>query len=125
VNCGCGVGYEAEGYHEFFEARIVTARKQHVCCECRKAIRIRDKYEYTAMKYDGDFSSSKTCLPCADVREAYTCDGSGVQYGEFWQEMREHVFPDFRMAGECWDKCSADGKQHLVAMWKRWKGLAA
>lgn len=124
MNCGCGVGYDADGYHEFFEARIVKAKKDHRCCECRRVILAGEQYEYLSMKYDGDFSTSKTCLGCAAVREAYSCDG-GVPIGEFWREMRDHVFPGFRMAGECWERTTARGKAWLIEQWRKWKGLSS
>ena len=53
---------------EFFSETVNTARKAHRCSECGRAIEVGEQYENVAGKWDGDFSTFKTCLRCRAVR---------------------------------------------------------
>ena len=53
---------------EFMTQRIKTALKQHGCYECGCSIEPGTKYEETAGKWDGDFSTFRTCHLCLEVR---------------------------------------------------------
>jgi hypothetical protein len=46
------------------------ARKDHVCCECRRVIKAGTVYEYTSGIWDKEPSSYKTCPRCVLLREA-------------------------------------------------------
>lgn len=62
-----------------------------------------------------------TCMACAEIRTAYTCEGSEM-FGSMWESLGE-VSSDLKMAGECWDNLSATGKAKLMEHWRKWKGL--
>lgn len=48
------------------------ARKAHQCRECYREIKAGEQYEYySAISYDGDSFSVKTCLRCVRVRKAH------------------------------------------------------
>lgn len=64
--CGCDSG----GYAEIFRQCYPKARKPHKCVDCGKTIRLGDEYEYTFQVYEGDASSTKSCLACAGIRES-------------------------------------------------------
>lgn len=55
-----------------FNARIVTARKQHKCGECARLIDTGDRYEYVCGIWSGRFETYKTCARCIAVREYVT-----------------------------------------------------
>jgi hypothetical protein len=57
-----------DGCTQVFNQKYVTAKKKHKCCECGSIINPGDKYEYVFMVCDNDPSTSKTCMPCADIR---------------------------------------------------------
>ena len=106
---------------DFSERREVKARKPHRCSECRQEIPVGTTYEYVAAKFDGDFYTIKTCLPCAEIREAFV-DGA-FNYGDLWEEMREHGFDKFNEG--CLTRLeTSTAKQMLVNQWRKWKGLA-
>lgn len=54
---------------EMFVTTNPKARKDYKCCECRCGIKKGQAYQNCAGKWDGDFLSFKTCIPCADLRE--------------------------------------------------------
>ena len=45
------------------------ARKRHRCCECYGWIEVGERYEYSWGIWDGDASTYKTCLGCAQLRD--------------------------------------------------------
>lgn len=75
-----------------------TARKRHICNECRGHIEPGDVYEYVAGLWDGDFSSFKTCIHCETARNFYVgdCDSRSFRDwddGEFtFGSVRDDLF---------------------------------
>ena len=69
----------------FFNQRIVKTKKSHKCIECGHRIQPGEEYEYTVGKWEGDFSSFATCIPCADLREALN-DVGCIRFGELNEE---------------------------------------
>ena len=47
-----------------------VARKEHKCCECLSVISPGERYERVSGVWDGEFGVFKTCMVCAEVREA-------------------------------------------------------
>ncbi len=124
MNCDVCIGGDVgdcDGYAEFYSSKEVKARKPHKCLECKQIIQVGELYQRASGKFDGRVFADKTCLPCAEIRSAYSC-GEVEPVGELWSMMRE-VFDDLRMAGECWDSLSAAGKGKLLGRWRAWKGL--
>lgn len=66
--CYCEVG--GGDPPDFFCERIVRARKEHKCCECKDTIAPGQWYEIASGKWDGDFNAYKTCSFCARMRIA-------------------------------------------------------
>lgn len=54
---------------EFCSISTSTARKQHRCYECYGPIEPGEKYESTSGKWDGCFTTFKTCALCAELKE--------------------------------------------------------
>lgn len=80
-----------DDYAEFYRETLHTARKEHVCCECKERIAVGSRYAYAAGKNEGSFWSVKTCGTCYEIRRAFVC-GSWV-FGMLWESIREEVFP--------------------------------
>ena len=56
--------FEYDGYNEFTNDKVITAKKPHRCTECRSPIESGEKYHYHTGKYDGDFFAHKICRRC-------------------------------------------------------------
>ena len=119
---GCGVCISAD-YGEaadVYNSQIRRAAKPHKCFECDKEIAVGEKHEYVSSLYEGEWSSWRTCLVCAEIRDAFYCDGS--LSGQVWDDMREVVFP--KMNTTCLARLqTVAAKQELMKRWQDWKGL--
>jgi hypothetical protein len=67
--------------------KIVKARKDHKCVECRKTINKGEMYRYEVIKND-DLNVFKTCADCNSVREHLVCF---FYYGEIWWLIEENI----------------------------------
>jgi len=50
----------------FYEEVIVTARREHRCCECFGVIARGERYQRASGKWEGKFETYKTCQKCLD-----------------------------------------------------------
>lgn len=117
-DCGVCIGAEPEGYCEFFVCETRKARKPHKCCECDKQIAIGERYEHARGKYEGDMWTSDTCFVCAEIAEAFYCNGR-MFGGGLWDEM-EYCFEAMTIG--CFDRLkTAAAKQELQRRWSEWK----
>ena len=71
--CACSLDVDNEP-NEYHISRIIIAHKLLTCGECRFDIRQGEKYEYVALKNDGEHSRYYTCLPRVEVRNCYCCN---------------------------------------------------
>ena len=80
-------------YPEFYNSKIVTARKIHFCTECGYKIKEGQKYENASGKWDGRISTFKTCNFCLDSREkAMNITGCHqVMHGALWENINDAV----------------------------------
>ena len=123
-DCGvCIGGGDYDGMNEFENVEHPKARKPHKCRECRRIIQRGEVYERFTGKFDGDLFCVKTCLQCAEIRDAFNCDGGAIIDG-LWSEMEDYVFP--QMTTGCLDRLATpEAKAYLLGQWRKWKGLAA
>lgn len=71
MECSCNISMNDGECAEFASEKIVTARKTHLCCECRKKIQPGEKYEYVSGVWEGRFEHYKTCLDCVSMRKSF------------------------------------------------------
>ena len=102
MDCACVYVGDADGCFEFSSRRTVTARKSHVCDECRCEIKPGDEYEYAAGKWAGDMYQNKTCRTCLEIRDTFFCDGWA--YGQIYDDFWEHICS---LEGELPERCLA------------------
>lgn len=96
------------------------ARKPYRCCECGDAIQPGDEYERVVGRWEGAFSTLRSCAPCAEIRGAFCCDG--WVYTALWEDAYESLFP--WLTTGCLDNLtSAAAKAKLLERWRRWKGV--
>lgn len=87
-------------FAELYEERFRRARKEHKCGECGRTIREGERYSYTSMKFEGEFSDHKTCVRCDRVRDAifkkYEID-CGIPLGGLFSEIESTVIEQMRV----------------------------
>lgn len=69
------------------------AQKQYRCCECRLPILIGEKYLYCFGVWDGEASTYRQHIVCAEACEFfrdYINDGDCLQFGSLLEEAREY-----------------------------------
>ena len=116
----CGVCiYNDDAVHvEFFHDEIRKAAKVHVCCECNKPILKGQRYEYASGKCEGDLWSAKTCLICAEIADAFSCDGR-LYGGNLWDAMSE-LYGGMNIS--CFDRLTTvAAKEELRRRWNEWR----
>jgi len=82
----CFIDVDIDCYNQFHSERVVTARKDHTCCECRKTIHPGERYEYVFMVTDDIPKTYKTCYSCMEIRNAFFCSW---YYTMVWEELWE------------------------------------
>ena len=102
MSCADVCLFEAYDYDppSFHAVTTVRARTPHRCCECGDVIPVGAHYERASGKTDGSMWTAKTCLPCAEVRRAFACNG--WVYGDLWAQAAEDMFTLWRKQG-AWD----------------------
>ncbi len=117
-DCGICIGAEPEGSCEFFHVEVRRARKPHKCSECSKEILSGERYEHATGKFEGDMWVADTCLICAEIAEAFYCNGR-IFGGELWDQM-DYCFEG--MTTGCLERLTtAAAKEELLRRWNQWK----
>ena len=119
-DCGVCVYQDFEPA-DIFEQEDCVARKPWNCSECRRGIKVGEKYQLTSMLIEGHWQKVRDCLVCAEIRKAFSCDGECCGGGMFWESMRDN----FDSLNEsCFDKLTTpEAKKYLRERWMEWKGL--
>ncbi len=116
----CPLSYdENESSAEFFDQKVVKAKKPHKCYECGEDIKVGDKYERTSGKWEGTMSVFCTCLLCKEIRDHFACD-KGYMFGELWQDLHDNFFPEMKAGGPCLDGLSPAAKQSIIDARMEW-----
>jgi hypothetical protein len=119
----CIGGGDYDGPNEFENIEWPKARKPHRCEECRRIIAAGERYERFSGKFDGSLFCLKTCAECAEIRDAFNCEGGAIVDG-LWSEIESYVFP--HMTTGCLERLETpEAKVHLLQQWRKWKGLMA
>lgn len=72
-SCNCSVdGYDPP---TVYLVHRYKARRSHTCCECQREIKKRETYEQATGRWDGEWSTYKTCLGCLRIRDHLSPDG--------------------------------------------------
>ena len=80
---------------KLFQEKIVTARKQHTCCECGSEIDPGEKYQRCSGKWeDFGFDTFHTCIVCSRIRATALDDEPCIAFGCLY----ELVCSDFEEA---------------------------
>ena len=115
------ITFDFEAENSFYHEEIVTARKQHRCCECGSSIVPRQQYQRASGRNRGGVFTAKTCTVCVEIRAAFVC-GSWI-FGDLWLSMREEMFPVWKRLGpyDCLAKLTTQPAIDLcMAEFKDW-----
>jgi len=94
MNNDCWCDYEPP---ELIRKKTPLARKEHRCSECGSVITVGERYEYVSGKWEGDFSTYKTCPDCVAIRDALDempcfCWGHGCLWEDIETQFQEADF---------------------------------
>jgi hypothetical protein len=59
---------------DVFEISYPKAIKNHVCCECKRIIKIGEKYQLCKGLWVGEWETFKICLSCVELRDKLTAE---------------------------------------------------
>jgi hypothetical protein len=71
ANPACIDVYDGDVPAECFSEKLVRSRTTHHCGECGDPIKPGSLYERARGKWEGDWSTHKTCARCVNVRADY------------------------------------------------------
>lgn len=121
MNCSCV--YVPLGDSEiawFHNLTNPVARIKHTCSECGGAINPGDRYERSVGNWGGDFSTFKTCSVCAEIRNAFFCEG--YFYGMVWEDLSLHLHELDGAVPDCVADLSPSARDKVCAeIEKIWK----
>jgi|GEM_PF-2498332 len=121
-DCGvCVSDYGDDGECTMYRCVIVKkSGKEWHCSECGVKIPKGTSYELASWLNDGSFGNAKTCLLCAEIADAFQCNGR-YHGGCFWDDMRD-AYANLTTA--CFDRLSTpEAKAELRRRWMEWRGL--
>lgn len=102
-----------------YHVSIVTARKEHICKECREAIPRGARYERITGLWGDRWSTMRTCLSCVEIRDHFAC-GNGWLFGRLWPDLEENFFPEMTAGGPCMTGLSPEARGRLFDRRLRW-----
>jgi hypothetical protein len=83
----------------FCSSTIRTARKTHVCTECRRRIQIGEKYTYAAYGLEGSVGTNKRCAHCQVATKWLVKHCGGACFGAVKEDLIEHYDSGYRENG--------------------------
>src|SRR4030066_192878 len=84
--------YDGPGEGSFMDQRIISARKEHSCYECRRKISPGETYQRTtAMWHRGEgIDTYKVCRHCVQAEKWLARECGGWLYGGVLEDLEEH-----------------------------------
>ena len=110
-------GYD-EG-SEFYNSKMVKARREHRCCECNKIIEKAEVHETVVGKWEGLIQRYRTCALCMEIRTKF--GERGWLFGSVWDDIHEYLFPEMNF--NCMEGLSPEARTRIIERWQKWKGL--
>jgi len=76
-----------------------VAVKAHRCHECYRQISIGERYQHVKGRWDGVFSTHKTCAHCVVAQQLLRTECGGAEFSTLQEEMLEHAVQAVPWAG--------------------------
>lgn len=103
---------------EFWNPQTVTARKDHVCDECRGPIAKGEQYRRTSYKWEGKFDMERMCALCLEAATEFDFRLVG---GSLWEMFAEEWDNGARVQSCIARLSSAKAKEHMRQQWLKWQ----
>lgn len=118
-DCGVCVGFNDGSDCTMYRCVIVKrAGKNWQCSECGKDIPKGTSYEYASWLNDGSYGNAKTCLLCAEIADAFQCNGR-YHAERFWEDMWDAYDA---LTTACFNRLrTVEAKMELQRRWQEWK----
>ena len=122
MDCGICIYAKYDDGPSVWSTTWRVARKPTRCVECRRPIVAGQRYEFVSGKWDGEWSTYKTCAECVEIRLAFACDGTWT-YTTLWEDLED----GFQMLTTgCFEKLTTVAAKTLLReQWAAWKGLSS
>lgn len=99
-HCSCVLSSGDEGeVAQHYAMSKPVARKEHVCSECRRTIRLGEIYERVVAVWDDRLEVINTCEDCRSIMKEMFCEG--VCHGVMWDDLRMHLEEDGTISEDC------------------------
>lgn len=119
-DCGVCLSYSGGGECTGYRCVTVHAGQDWECSECGCKISKRSLYELASGFNEGSFWQSKTCVVCAEIAEAFYCNGRW-HGGSLWDSLYD---VSDKMTVACLNRLKTpEAKAELQRRWMEWKGL--
>lgn len=79
-----------DGVFTEFENKLLTARKAHQCCECRRTIQAGETYHLFVGVWEREIDRFKTCQHCRVACEWLQAECHGYLFERAEEDIREH-----------------------------------
>lgn len=122
-DCAC-LTSNYDGYNEstlYTKKKILSTRKPHRCCECRKIIPSKSPCVVES-GYSDEFWRYYTCELCDELRGHFFCSGAYL-FGELWEGLQEQLWEGGAFKFECLSGLGIPAREFVLARWRQWKGL--
>lgn len=111
-----------DGYEDYHRG-FTTADKDLKCNECDRPINAGDRFERATGTFDGEEHVHHTCVICAEIAEAFCCDGRS--HGSLWDDLETTIDQDASsFTTACFSKLStAAARREVQSFWMKVIGL--
>lgn len=90
MECSCEINIDtSDDTADYYNSKIIKARKNHQCCECHKVIKPGEQYEIISGCWDGSFEHYKTCTDCLSLRKQFF--PHGWYFNQMWDDFFENI----------------------------------
>lgn len=122
TDCGVCLMGDFDACDGYIDAvSLVVLDHAQKCSECNKTVPSGLTIEQADWFDDVSDDTIYTCLICAEIADAFYCDGR-MYGGGLWESMMYEVMD--QLNSSCFDKLKTpEAKQELRRRWMEWKGL--
>jgi len=117
-DCGVCLYSDDNSDISFSDVEFVRARKPYKCSECGAPIIAGQRHEVASGRCEGEFWRYRTCLVCAEIAEAFFCNGR--TFGGILWDFMDDVWGE--LTTSCFDRLKTpQAKAELQRRWIEWK----
>jgi len=103
---------------EFYDEKVVTARKTHTCTECGGEIAPGERYTRKTYRFEGKFHTDRVCTPCHEAAAEFEF---GIVGGMLWEYFSNEWDNGANIQGCINRLTTARAKTLMHRQWMLWK----